>query len=105
MANWVTGYPVQTDREIDLMYETESEQMWEEMNHHDEVWNKALEAVGYLNVVEEHMDKGMDSLVWAMEEMNDTNSDYKIGMLIDRYEELLCDLRATIKQFVEGDVS
>ena len=44
------------------------------MNHHDEVWNKALEAVGYLNVVEEHMDKGMDSLVWAMEEMKDTIS-------------------------------
>ena len=105
MGNWVDGYPVQTDREIDLINEKEAEKMWEKLNSHDDVWNKALEAVGYLNVVEEHMDTGLDSLVWAMEEMKETNSDYKIGILIDRYEELLCDLRATIKQFTEGDVS
>ena len=68
MANWVVGYPVQSDREIDLMYEAESEKMWEELNNHDALWDKALESVGYLNVVEEHMDKGLDSLIWAKED-------------------------------------
>lgn len=105
MTNMVIGYPVQTDREIDLMYEAESAKLWEEQNNHDEVWNKALNSVGYLNVVEEQMDKALDSLIWAKEEMSNTNSEYKVGMLIDRYEELLCDLRSTIKQFRDGDVA
>ena len=106
MSNWVVGYPViQTDQEIDLMNESEIAKMWEEQNSHDEVWNKALEAVGYLNVVEDHMDKGLDSLLFANEEMTGTNEDYKIGSLIERYEDLLCDLRAIMKKFKEGDVS
>lgn len=105
MANWVIGYPVQADQEIDLMYEAESAKIWEQQNSHDEVWDKALNAVGYLNVVEEHMDKGLDSLLFANEEMTGTNEDYKIGGLIERYEELLCDIRSMIKQFVKGDVS
>ena len=103
MSNWVVGYPVQTDREIDLMYEAESAKIWEDQNSHDELWSKALEAVGYLNVVEEHMNKGLDSLVWAKEEINDTHIEYKVGSLIERYEELLCDIRSTIKQFTGGD--
>ena len=105
MASWVVGYPVQTDQEIDLMDEKEAAKMWEEQNSHEEVWNKALEAVGYLNAAEECLDKGLDSLIWAQEEMNGTNSDYKIGMLIEKHEELLCDIRRLIKQFTEGDVS
>ena len=103
MANWVVGYPVQSDREIDLMYEAESEKMWEELNNHDALWDKALESVGYLNVVEEHMDKGLDSLIWAKEELNGTDIEYKVQTLVEQYEELMCDIRRTIKQFAEGD--
>lgn len=101
----VVGYPIQTDQEIDLMEEKEVAKLWEEQNSHSDVWNKALEAVGYLNVVEEHMDKGLDSLVWAKDIMDDTNVDYKVAQLIEDYENLLCDVRKLIKQFVEGDVS
>ena len=103
MANWVVGYPTQTDREIDLMYETESARMLEEQNNHGELWNKALDAVGYLNVVEEHMDKCLDSLIWAQEEVKDTRLDYKVGMLIEQLEDLLCDIRSTNKKFNDGD--
>lgn len=105
MANWVVGYPVQTDREIDLMCEAESEKMWEEQNRHDEVWNKALEAVGYLNFALEQMEKGTVSLALAMDTMDETNSDYKVRGLYERYEDLVCDIRSTIKQFTDGDVS
>ena len=99
----VVGYPV-TDQELDLAYETESAEMWEKQNSQDEAWNKALEAVGYLNPAIDQMNKATDLLINAKDEISGLDAEYKLGSLIDSYEELICEFEKLRKQFIEGVV-
>ena len=97
------GYPV-TDRELDLAYESESAEMWEKQNSHDEAWDKALEAVGYLNPAIEQMNKITDTLSLAKEEISGLDVESRLGSLMDSYEELVCEFEKLRKRFIEGDV-
>ena len=97
------GYPV-TDRELDQAYEAESAELWEKQNSHDEAWDKALEAVGYLNPAIEQMNKIIDTLSLAKEEISGLDVEYRLGSLMDSYEELVCEFEKLRKRFIEGDV-
>jgi len=99
----VTGYPV-TDRELDLAYETESAELWEKQNSHDEAWDKALESVGYLNPAIEQMNKITDLLINAKDEISGLDIESRLGSLLDSYEELVCEFEKLRKRFIEGDV-
>lgn len=103
MSNWVVGYPAQADREIDLMYESESARLWEEQNSKDEQWNKLLNAVGYINVVLEHLDKVTDGLALAKQEVEGIPAEYKVGSLLDSFEDLNCDLNKLRERFIKGE--
>ncbi len=103
MANWVVGYPIQTDREIDLMYESESAKMWEEQNAHDRDWDRMLEAVGYLNVAIEHLDKATDSLIGAKEEIEGLPAEYRLGSIEESLEELNCEIEKIRQRFISGE--
>lgn len=103
MANWVVGYPIQTDREIDLMYERESERMWEEQNKHDEAWDKMLDSVGFINVVLEHLDKATTGLASAKDAVDGTPAEYRVGSLLDSLEEFVCDLNELRRKFINGE--
>ena len=93
---------VQADRELDLAYETESARMWEAMNK-DDAWDRMLEAVGYINVAIEHLDKATDSLVNAKDEVDGLPSEYRLGSLIDDLESLVCNIRKIRQQFINGE--
>ena len=93
---------VQADRELDLAYEAESERMWAAMNH-DEAWDRMLEAVGFLNVAIEHMDKATESLISAKDEVEGLPSEYRLGSLIDSFEELVCGFQKMRQQFINGE--
>ena len=97
----VTGYPVQNDREIDLQYERESERMWEAANS-DEEWDRKLEAVGYINVALEYFDKLIDRLIDAKDEVEGIPAEYRIGSILEGFEDLGCDLRELRQRFIEG---
>ena len=99
----VVGYPV-TDQQLDLAYETESAELWEKQNSQDEAWNKALEAVGYLNPAIESMNNVTDLLINAKDEISGLDAEYRLGSLIDEYEELICEFERLRKRFIEGDV-
>ena len=99
---WVTGYP-QTDREIDLMYEAESARMWEEQNSRDGAWDKMLDSVGFINVALEHLDKATDSLVGAKDAVDGIPAEYRVGSLLDDFENLVCDLKALRQKFINGE--
>lgn len=92
---------VLTDRELDRQYEAESERMWEAANS-DSEWDRKLEAVGYLNVAEEYFDKLIDRLVDAKGEVEGISAEYRVGSLIDDFENLGCELRELRKRFIEG---
>ena len=99
---WVTGYP-QTDREIDLMYEAESERMWEEQNH-DADWDRAIESCGYINAALEHLEKVGKLLEKARDEVDGLPGEYRIGSLIESFEDLECELEKIRQQFIKGEV-
>ena len=97
----VVGYPV-TDRKLDTAYEWECAEDWEEQNKHSAEWDKALEAVGYLNPAIEQMGKTTDLLVKAKDQVSDTSAEYRLGSLIDEFEDLVCEFEKLRKQFTEG---
>ena len=99
-AGMVHGTP---DWQMDMMYESESARMWEEQNEHDRNWDKMLEAVGFLNVALEQMNKVTDSLVGAKEEVENLPCEYKIGSLIESYEDLICEVEKIRQQFINGE--
>lgn len=103
MANWVVGYPMQTDREIDLMYEAESEKMWEEQNARDDEWDRKLEAVSYLNVAIEKMEAAVKSFVGAVDELEGLPDEYRVGSLNETLEELICDTESLRQKFIKGE--
>ena len=99
----VVGYPV-TDRELDTAYEWECAEDWEEQNKHSAEWDKALEAVGYMNPAIEQMNNATDLLIKAKGEISETAAEYRLGSLIDDFEELVCEFEKLKKQFIEGVV-
>lgn len=100
LAGMTRGTP---DWQLDRAYEQESERLWEAQNAHDEAWNKMLDAVGYLNVALEHLDKATTSLVGAKDKLDGLPSEYRLGSLIDSYEDLVCDIRAIRQKFINGE--
>ena len=90
-----------TDRELDRQYEAESEKMWEAANE-DSEWDRKLEAVGYLNVALEHFDNLIDRLIDAKGEVEGLPAEYRVGSLLDDFEDLGCDLRELRQRFIEG---
>lgn len=93
---------LQADRELDLAYEAESERMWEAMNK-DEAWDKMLEAVGFINVALEHLDKATESMIGAKDEVEGLPCEYRLGSLVDSVEELACEIRKIRQQFIKGE--
>ena len=99
----VVGYPIQTDQEIDLMYESESARMWEEQNSRSDAWDRMLDAVGYINVALEHLNKATSSLVSAKDQVDGLPAECRLGSLIDDYENLVCDLQNIRQRFINGE--
>ena len=92
---------IEKDRELDSLYEAESEKMWEAANADDE-WDRKLEAVGRINVALEYFDKLIDRLIDAKDQVEGLPAEYRVGSLVDSFEDLGCDLRGLRQRFIEG---
>lgn len=91
------------DWQLDQMYENESAQMWEELNAHNEEWDKKLEAVGYMNVAIEKLREANKSLLKAKDELFGVSAEYRIGSLIDDFDDLVSDLNLLRQKFIDGE--
>ena len=99
-AGMVNGTP---DWQLDRMYEAKSARMWEEQNARDKAWDRMIEACGYLNVVGEHLDKALTSLIGAKDEVEGLDCEWKIGSIMDSCEELMCEVEKIRQQFIHGE--
>lgn len=91
------------DWQLDMMYETESDRMWEVMNAREDEWNKKLDAVGFINVALEQLDKATDSLVGAKDAVKNLPAEDRIASLISDFEDLVCDLNSLRQKFINGE--
>lgn len=100
LAGMVRGTP---DWQLDKAYEDESARMWEEQNARSDAWDRMLDAVGYINVALEHLDKATSSLVSAKDQLDGLTAEYRLGSLIDDYENFVCDLKQLRQKFINGE--
>lgn len=100
LAGMVRGTP---DWQLDKAYEDESAKMWEEQNARSDAWDRMLDSVGYINVALEHLDKATSSLVSAKDQLNGLTAEYRLGSLIDEYENLVCDIKKLRQKFINGE--
>lgn len=91
-----------SDRTLDLMFEKEVERLWEEQNAPDRVYDRLLESASHMNVAIEQMDKAMDSLAVAKDAIEGLNAEYRLGSLMDDYENLVCSIKALRLKFIDG---
>lgn len=86
------------------MYEKETDRLLEQQESHDKAWDKAIDSVGYMNVAIDHMKKAIDSMIGAKTEVEGLTCEYRVGSLVDGMEDLLCDIEALRRKFIEGDI-
>ena len=99
LAGMTRGTP---DWQLDRMKEDEDARIWEEENARSNAWDRMLEAVGYLNVAVEHLDKAVESKNGAKEQIEGLPSEYRLGSLLDSLEELSCDISRIREKFIKG---
>ncbi len=103
MANWVVGYPVQTDREIDLMYENECARIWERLNAPDEFAKQMQEASLPLCASAALIDKAEEELSAAISHLWDTPLERDVDELLDRLQDLRIDIQELAKHYRKGE--
>ena len=91
------------DWQLDLMKQNEDARLWEEENAHSAAWDKMLESVGFINVAVEQMNKATESLINAKDEVAGIGSDYKLMSIIERLEDLECELEGIRRNFINGE--
>ena len=91
------------DWQLDLMKQNEDARIWEEENSHSVAWDKMLDSVGFINVAVEQMNKATESLINAKDEVAGIGSDYKLMSVIERLEDLECELEGIRKNFINGE--
>ena len=91
------------DWQLDLMKENEDARMWEEQNARSDAWDRMLDSVGYINVALEHLDKATSSLVSAKDQLDGLTAEYRLGSLIDEYENLVCEFKKIRQKFINGE--
>ena len=91
------------DWQLDLMKQNEDARIWEEENAHSVAWDKMLDAVGFFNVAIDHMEKATESLIGARDAVDGVVSDYKVTSIVERLEDLTCELEALRRNFINGE--
>lgn len=103
MGNTVVGYPVQTDQEIDLMYEDECARIWERLNAPDPCESQMQHSVVFIEQAIKMLDSAEDRLAEAMAELFDTPMEAKVGSFFDQVSDLRCDLQNLSKKYERGE--
>ena len=103
MRNWVVGYPVQTDREIDLMNEAESARIWEELNAPDKYARNMQESAVCLCASADLIDKAEDELSAAISHLWDTPYESVIDDLLDRLQDFRIEVQELAKHYGRGE--
>lgn len=89
---------------IAVMYERESDEMWERFTEPDEIEEKLYDCTEWLQKANDAMNNATDYLASAIEVVDGTVAEDKITSLLNDLEDLRCCVSMMCKNFKKGVV-
>ena len=92
-ANW---------QNAERMWEQKTERLWEQLNAPDADQGRYCESISDMEVVSKHLDKAIDFLAQAADDVHGLPLENKVIALLDALEDMACDIRALRGRVQDG---
>ena len=88
--------------DVDRIYETACEMMWEEENKPDYYEPQMQDAARNLRLATEPLDKALEYISDASANLNNTPMQENVDSIVNMLEDMICDIRRIARNYERG---